>query len=203
MRAGLHVLAANAEKGQFKALEITAASGAQAPEPAADVNVTLKDFEIVMPNSIAPGAHTLKVINAGPQVHHLIYARLLPGKRAADLLAGGPDAPPPVDVMTFGGVEALDIGQRSWLSTSLQPGNYVAVCFIPDEATGQPHAALGMIREFTVGTAAGPGNLPAAGEAPVPAALPDTGAGSASLILLAAALVLFGLGAGLRLRRQA
>ena len=202
MRAGLHVLAANAEKGQFKAVEVTAPSGAQAPEPAADVNVTLKDFEIVMPNSLTPGMHTFKVTNAGPSVHHLIYARLLPGKRAADLLAGGPEAPPPIDVMTVGGIEALDITQRGWVPADLQPGTYVAVCFIPDEATGQPHAALGMLREFTVGTGAGPGNLPATGEAPVPVALPDTGAREVPLLLLGAALALFVLGATLRLARR-
>ncbi len=87
MRAGMHVLGANPEKGQFKALEVTAAAGAAMPEPASDVEVTLKDFEIVMPSALAPGTHTLKVTNAGPQTHHLIYARLLPGKKAADILA--------------------------------------------------------------------------------------------------------------------
>jgi hypothetical protein len=104
--------------------------------------------------------------------------------------------------MTVGGVEALDIGQRQWLPTTLQPGNYVAVCFIPDPATGKPHAALGMLREFTVGTAAGPGNLPATGEAPVPVALPNTGARDVPLLLLMAALALFVLGATLRLPRR-
>jgi LPXTG-motif cell wall-anchored protein len=133
----------------------------------------------------------------------LIYARLLPGKKAADILSGGPDAPPPVDLMTLGGVEALDIGQRQWLPTTLQAGTYVAVCFIQDPATQKPHAALGMLREFTVGTAAGPGNLPATGEVPVPVALPNTGGSDVPLLLLTAALVLFGLGATLRLRRQA
>ena len=203
MRAGMHVLAANAEKAQFTALEVSAPAGATMPEPAADVNVTLRDFEIVMPNSLTPGAHTFKVTNVGPSVHHLIYARLLPGKRAADLLAGGPEGPPPIDVMTVGGIEALDITQRGWVPGDLQPGTYVAVCFIPDEATGKPHAALGMLREFTVGTAAGPGNLPATGEAPVPVALPDTGTSGTSLLLLMAALALFVLGATLRLARRA
>ena len=202
MRAGIHVLAANAEKGQLKALEVTAASGGAMPEPASDVDVMLKDFEIVMPNALAPGAHTLKVTNVGPQTHHLIYARLLPGKTAADILSGGPSTPPPVDIMTVGGVESVIIGQRQWLPTMLQPGNYVAVCFIPDAASGKPHAALGMLREFTVGTAAGPGNLPATGEAPVPVALPDTGARDVPLLLLTAALALFVLGATLRLPRR-
>ncbi len=82
----------------------------------------------------------------------------------------------------------------------MQAGTYVAVCFIPDPATGKPHAALGMLREFTVGAAAGPGNLPATGEAPVPVALPDTGARGVPLLLLAAALGLFSVGMVLRRR---
>ena len=33
---------------------------------------------------------------------------------------------------------------------TLQPGNYVAVCFVPDAKTGKPHYMLGMISSFTV-----------------------------------------------------
>ena len=32
----------------------------------------------------------------------------------------------------------------------LEPGRYVLLCFVPDEETGQPHALLGMVEEFTV-----------------------------------------------------
>ena len=35
-------------------------------------------------------------------------------------------------------------------SPDLDPGEYVAICLIPDAATGQPHLALGMIQGFTV-----------------------------------------------------
>jgi len=31
-----------------------------------------------------------------------------------------------------------------------EPGNYVAVCFVPDPASGKAHAELGMITPFTV-----------------------------------------------------
>jgi hypothetical protein len=41
-----------------------------------------------------------------------------------------------------------------WLALDLQPGTYVALCFIPDEAPGAPHALLGMIQVFTVGDGA-------------------------------------------------
>ncbi len=32
----------------------------------------------------------------------------------------------------------------------LKPGNYLAICNIPDPASGKPHSALGMIKEFMV-----------------------------------------------------
>jgi hypothetical protein len=32
----------------------------------------------------------------------------------------------------------------------LAPGRYVLVCFVPDEESDEPHAALGMVAEFTV-----------------------------------------------------
>ena len=56
------------------------------------------------------------------------------------------------------------------------PGRYVGVCFIPDPATQKPHAALGMVAELTIGTAAGSGTLPATGESPIAVDLPNTAA---------------------------
>jgi hypothetical protein len=36
----------------------------------------------------------------------------------------------------------------------LTPGTYIALCFVPDEQTGAPHAAMGMVAIFTVGEGA-------------------------------------------------
>ena len=59
------------------------------PEPASDVDVTLKDFEIVMPNALAPGAHTLKVTNAAA---HATLLDTAPGRGIEAV------APPLVDL---------------------------------------------------------------------------------------------------------
>src|SRR5664280_2466780 len=38
-----------------------------------------------------------------------------------------------------------------WVRLNLAPGDYIAVCLVPDaEAQGAPHAALGMVRGFSV-----------------------------------------------------
>jgi hypothetical protein len=36
------------------------------------------------------------------------------------------------------------------MTIDLQPGEYVAICNIPDPSSGIPHSQLGMIQPFTV-----------------------------------------------------
>ena len=55
----------------------------------------------------------------------------------------------------------LSAGRTAWMAFDLQPGYYVAICFIPDKQTHEPHAALGMVSVFTVGGGA-PGATPVA-----------------------------------------
>jgi plastocyanin len=54
-----------------------------------------------------------------------------------------------------GGMTIMSAGRTAWMAFDLQPGYYVAICFIPDKVSHEPHAALGMISIFTVGTPAG------------------------------------------------
>jgi len=37
------------------------------------------------------------------------------------------------------------------LALDLAPGTYIALCFVPEEETGAPHALMGMVQVFTVG----------------------------------------------------
>lgn len=44
-------------------------------------------------------------------------------------------------------------GQSNYVTLDLTPGEYVAICFMPDhrgDATDQPHFMLGMMQNFTV-----------------------------------------------------
>jgi uncharacterized cupredoxin-like copper-binding protein len=47
-------------------------------------------------------------------------------------------------------MNALDVGASGWLTVGLAPGTYVAICIVPDPASGRRHTELGMIQEFTV-----------------------------------------------------
>ena len=55
-----------------------------------------------------------------------------------------------------GGSFPVDPGQQGYVTTTLTPGDYLMVCFLPQgstdgrEGNGPPHFALGMKREFKV-----------------------------------------------------
>jgi plastocyanin len=63
--------------------------------------------------------------------------------------------PNPADFQDVGGMTIMSAGRTAWMAFDLQPGYYVAICFIPDKVSHQPHAALGMVSPFTVGTPGG------------------------------------------------
>ena len=63
--------------------------------------------------------------------------------------------PPPVGIKFSGGVGGLFAGGSGLATVNLAPGNYVMVCFIPDDQ-GVPHAAGGMVKSLTVTAATGP-----------------------------------------------
>ncbi len=186
-------------KGMLKRVEVVEAADQPAmQEPVSNRTVALKDFSIDLPATMPAGQQTWKVTNNGPQVHEIGLFALQPGKVPSDIPAffsGPPSGPPPFALV--GGVSDFVPNRSVWAHLDLQPGNYVALCFVTDPASRQPHFALGMLTAFTVGDAR---PLPATGEAPVPAALPDTGRTSGMAGLLLLALLALGLGAFLRRR---
>lgn len=89
---------------------------------------------------------------ATADTHEAAVLKLAPGKTAADVLAwvqGGLTGPPPVTA-DAGGSGAVAPGGHTWVRLDLAPGDYVMVCFVPDdEPPNLPHAALGMVQGFT------------------------------------------------------
>ncbi len=120
-----------------------------------DVRGTIRAFSFGfhLPKVI-DGHATYRFVNtAVTDTHELQLLRLLPGKTAGDVVAwvkSGQTTPPPVSAST-GGAGAIAPGGQEWLRMNLPPGNYVAVCFVPDDQPPHaPHAALGMVAGFTV-----------------------------------------------------
>jgi hypothetical protein len=136
-------------KGMLKPLEVTEAAESTTPPVVRDT-FTMKDFTFVMPDQLPAGPATYKVVNEGPQIHELNLLKLAPGATVQDVVAWSrnPAAPPPFEAV--GGINAFSQDGAGYMTVALEPGNYIAVCNVPDPASGAAHSQLGMIKEFTV-----------------------------------------------------
>src|SRR2546430_6795702 len=78
------------EKGMFRWLVVRGPAPPADSDPAGDVTITLNDYGFEIAPPLTAGAHTLRVVNAGPQLHELMLLALAPGKGAADVVAWEP-----------------------------------------------------------------------------------------------------------------
>lgn len=142
---------AHVAKGMMRTFEVAANEAAPAPEPTADITIIEKDYDFDVTGSLTAGAHTIRVENAGPQLHEVALSQLAPGKTLADFQAwaqGGMKGQPPAKPV--GGVTGPDVGGHQTFTATLAAGTYVLVCFVPDNKDGKPHAMHGMIKEITI-----------------------------------------------------
>ena len=147
--AGDHV--PHLAKGMIKPLTVLEADAAAAMEPKAELTVTMKDYLFDFPETLPAGPRIIKVVNNGPDVHELNLLRLEDGKTAEDVsqFLAAPNGPPPF--LPIGGMNGLDVGASGFVELDLEPGTYVAICYIPTpKSAGHPHFTRGMIKEFTV-----------------------------------------------------
>lgn len=165
-------------KGMIAQFEVTG-EGTGSTEPAPALTVTAMDFSYQMPDQVSAGKQIWELFNNGPQPHEMALMTLAPNVTAQQAIAvyeqiSQPPATPaagatPMAGMTTaggatpmvatggtlpfapaGGINAIDPGIPGWMVLDLQPGNYLALCNVPDPKTGKPHFELGMYKEFTV-----------------------------------------------------
>lgn len=139
-------------KGMIARMEVTepASTGTV---PTGDATLTLQDFSFVGLDTLTAGPHQVSVTNNGPQPHEATIVKLADGVKASDLPAmfkstEAPSGPPPFT--TAGGVAGIAPGETVNMEVDLPAGNYAFLCFVPDPASGAPHAALGMIGALTI-----------------------------------------------------
>lgn len=138
------------KKGMVVPLSVTAASSPGAPEPAADVRMTLYDYGFEF-GEIRAGRRTIRVENRAEQAHEVALIQLAPGKTLQDMMGwfeGGMQGPPPG--APIGGTTGLDKGEVNFVTADLAPGEYALICFLPDAGDGKPHFMHGMMRQITV-----------------------------------------------------
>ena len=146
----MHVL-----KGMTAPLEVVAAGAHTATVPISDDTITLRDYAVAMSHTPASGRHTFRVENRGPSGHDVQLFRMEPHATMQDVDAwlrqpekGSPRARP------LGGMVGLDHGHHGWFTADLVPGDYVFLCWMPDDK-GVPHySGHGMLTRFHVGPAA-------------------------------------------------
>jgi uncharacterized cupredoxin-like copper-binding protein len=138
-------------KGMAQEFTVTG-SASDAALPAATDTIHLEDYGFKSARPLAAGSHSILVVNDGPQVHEMVMLKLMPGKSAEDFgnwaTTGGMKGPPPA--LPIGGAGLMEPGTSSLVSVDLTPGDYGYICFVPDSKDGKPHAAHGMVSQFTV-----------------------------------------------------
>ena len=137
------------------ALAGAARAGAPGDDPKAAkanvVTVTATDFAFQAPDTIAAGRTTIRLLNKGPEFHHVWLIRLEQGKTLKDLMEATKDhGPLPKWAVDVGGPNTPMPGGETSATLDLEAGKYVMVCVIPSMKDGQPHFMKGMVKEVTV-----------------------------------------------------
>ncbi|HET9201065.1 MAG TPA: hypothetical protein VFO84_08845 [Dehalococcoidia bacterium] len=89
--------------------------------------------------------------NAGEQPHEVVVATVEGDTTVEEIIETVANEEEPEGVTDIAGTGAGPGGEGALaFEEPLEPGRYVMLCFVPDEETGDPHAALGMAAEFTV-----------------------------------------------------
>lgn len=126
--------------------------------------MTALDYSFDLPATIQAGATTINLKNAGKEEHQAQLAQINTGKALSDLLTAlkANDFGTALGMVTLsGGPTSVLPGETGTVGVTLEPGNYVFLCFIggPD---GIPHFAKGMVAPIEVTAPATAGELPAA-----------------------------------------
>lgn len=133
-------------------LDVTVEEGESAEAPTADFTLHMSDFHFDFPDTMASGEQLWEVSSTGSQPHMAIIFKLAEGKTAEDVTAWMTDfaGDPPVEFEGGAFIEGITAGQTFYLPVNLTPGTYVAVCPLPNLASGEPHFVEGMVDTFTV-----------------------------------------------------
>ncbi|MCA9736677.1 MAG: hypothetical protein R3E98_20050 [Gemmatimonadota bacterium] len=137
-------------RGMIAALTVVDSGRPSAPAPDSDLTVTLVDYGFSFSQEPTAGRHTVRVINSGPQAHEIALFKLLPGKTMEDMVTWARTYEGAAPMTAEGGVPGIEPGQEARFDVELTPGQWVALCFVPDEHDGAAHLAHGMAMPFLV-----------------------------------------------------
>ena len=167
LSAAAALCACSKEAPKTDSASISQAAAPAVPAAAYDpasrtATVIAKDFAFEAPDSLPAGWTTFRMLNDGPNLHHMVLFRLDGGKTIADAQAALKNpGPPPAWLVEVGGPNAPDPKAESNATIELQPGNYVMLCFV-DIPEKTPHFMRGMVRPLKVTAATSASSAPVA-----------------------------------------
>lgn len=136
--------------GAVAALEVTG-KGDGGALPGADARVTARDYSFTS-SGLEPGRTRIEFENAGKEPHHLVAARMRPGRTIEDVrrfFANGRGRSPLVAAAPPG-TAIIEGGERQVTELELGRGRYALLCFVADREGGPPHVSKGMVAEARV-----------------------------------------------------
>ncbi len=119
------------------------------------VGVSLTDYAFTfnVASVVQPEVLMFQVRNDGTEPHELVLFRMPEGAETAEdvtaMLEEDPEGSFMAEDAFIGATFAMPGEQSNLTLVGLEPGKYVAICFIPGP-DGEPHYAHGMIAEFEV-----------------------------------------------------
>lgn len=142
---------ADAGTGDHNGHEAEALTPGPVPEGATAIDVTLKEWEIIVAPASAPAGQVyFRVTNDGPDHPHEFV--IIRSDLAPDALPVEEGRVPEDDVELLDEIEPFAVGSTGSLTLDLEPGNYVLICNIVETEDGEleSHYELGMRTAFVV-----------------------------------------------------
>ena len=142
------LLGCKPEAPAVEAAETTTPATPAAPQ---EFVIRTRDFVFAdVPDTIQSGVTTIKLLNEGPDMHHVQLVRIDEGHTFEELMgAMSKGGAPPAWAVDVGGPNTPVPGGETSATLDLKPGAYAMICFIP-APDGQPHVMKGMVRPLTV-----------------------------------------------------
>jgi hypothetical protein len=142
------------------------------PDGVEAIPVDLNEFAFAVNTDDIAAADSVMAFeanNVGAQAHELALARIptdIPIETIVETILNNEGEEPPPGVGFIGAVADIPPGETDnlVLTSELTPGRYLMICLFPDtdDPAETPHAAKGMVTEFTIGGAPAAGVSPAA-----------------------------------------
>jgi uncharacterized cupredoxin-like copper-binding protein len=136
---------------------------ATAPIAPPVVIVRAKEYAFIAPKTVKSGVNTIRLVNEGKEIHHLLFVLIETGKTMADLAAAMMiPGPFPAWARDYGGPNPALPGGTAEATISLDAGHYVILCLVPSPGDTTPHVMKGMMGELTVVPEKSGGSMPVA-----------------------------------------